>query len=311
VEGLSVGARGIVRHPLGTAQATVRLGTADLTPNAELAATHPRWGRTLSASLYHQLAAVDPAAMSMGSSAAALLFGRDAGEYYRATGARFDVTPAATERPWYRWSLFAERQRPVERGTVWSAARLLGSDRDFRPNLDADPADLVGASLSLTPWWGSDPLAPQAGLEYYLEGATGDREFSRSRLVARTLLPVGTRHRIGLEAGAGTSWGDLPAQANWFLGGSETLRGYDPSTLVGSSFLRGRAGITQANTAFGLTLFGDAGWAGDRSAFDADDLLFSAGAGATVLDGLLRFDVSRALREPTGWKLDLYLDGII
>jgi hypothetical protein len=56
-------------------------------------------------------------------------------------------------------------------------------------------------------------------------------------------------------------------------------------------------------------LFSDAGWAGARDGWDFDPPLLSAGAGASFLDGLIRLDVSRALRAPTGWRVDLYLDG--
>jgi hypothetical protein len=30
-----------------------------------------------------------------------------------------------------------------------------------------------------------------------------------------------------------------------------------------------------------------------------------------VLDGLLRMDLARALRAPTGWRLELYMDGAL
>jgi hypothetical protein len=58
-------------------------------------------------------------------------------------------------------------------------------------------------------------------------------------------------------------------------------------------------------------LFSDAGWAGDRAEWDFDPPLLSAGAGASFLDGLIRLDLSRALRSPTGWRLDLYLDAAL
>jgi hypothetical protein len=31
--------------------------------------------------------------------------------------------------------------------------------------------------------------------------------------------------------------------------------------------------------------------------------------GASLIDGLVRMDLSRALRAPTGWRFDLYFDG--
>ena len=35
------------------------------------------------------------------------------------------------------------------------------------------------------------------------------------------------------------------------------------------------------------------------------------GVGGSFLDGLIRIDVARALRAPTGWRLHLYLDGVL
>jgi len=35
------------------------------------------------------------------------------------------------------------------------------------------------------------------------------------------------------------------------------------------------------------------------------------GIGGSLLDGLVRMDIARALRAPTGWRLELYVDGII
>jgi hypothetical protein len=29
------------------------------------------------------------------------------------------------------------------------------------------------------------------------------------------------------------------------------------------------------------------------------------------MDGLLRIDLARAMRSPTGWRLDIYLNGLI
>jgi len=313
VEGLSMGARATVRYAEREARATVRLGIADLRPNLELAASQPAAGRAVTASVYHQLASVDGTgqALGMGNSAGALLFGRDYGEYYRATGARLTVAPAARDRQWYRWSLFAERQRGAERGTTWSLARLLGSEHAFRPNLAADDADLLGASLALSPWWGRDPLAPQAGVEYLAEAATGDHRFVRSRVTGRTILPLGRRHRFGLEAAAGESWGTTPVQYHWFLGGPETLRGYGGSAAAGPTFARGRAELARGTPTGAITLFADAGWAGERSAFATDDVLVAAGVGTSLLDGLLRLDLARSLTHEKGWRLELYLDALM
>jgi hypothetical protein len=60
-----------------------------------------------------------------------------------------------------------------------------------------------------------------------------------------------------------------------------------------------------------IVLFSDAGWAGDRDDVQLDPLLLSAGVGVSFLDGLVRLDLARALREPKGWRLDLHLDAAL
>ena len=198
----------------------------------------------------------------------------------------------------------------MERGTDWSLSRLLGG-AGFRPNLEADAADLVGLALFAAPWWGNDPRSVQAGLASFAEAADGSHRFARARLTGRSVLPLAPRYRIALEAAAADSWGATPVQSHWFLGGPETLRGYPPSVLSGPAALRARAELARGTRAGALTLFADAGWAGERSAFDLDAALASAGVGFSVLDGIVRLDLARALVAPTGWRLELYLDALL
>jgi hypothetical protein len=264
--------------------------------------------------VYHRLASAQETdrPFGLGNSLSALLFGRDDGEYYRATGGRLTYAPAPTRRLRLRSSAFVERQTAVEQDTDLSLLRLVrGSEHSFRPNLTADPADLVGANLWLSSWWGIDPSRVQAGSELLAEASTGTHSFARSRLTARAIVPAGARHRLGLEIGGGTSWGEVPAQYHWFLGGSETLRGYEPSVVVGRSFVRGRGEIARGTGRATLALFGDVGWAGERSDFTLDDTLLSAGVGASFLEGAVRVDVARALRHSRGWTIGVYLDGLL
>ena len=61
-----------------------------------------------------------------------------------------------------------------------------------------------------------------------------------------------------------------------------------------------------------VSLFGDVGWAGLRTAFDVDDMLYGVGVGGSALDGLLRMDLSHGLRGPAKqFRVDLYLDALL
>ena len=101
-------------------------------------------------------------------------------------------------------------------------------------------------------------------------------------------------------------------QRSWFLGAAGTLRGYPASTLSGLSFSRGRVEVSRTFEAGSAILFGDAGWAGDRADFQADDILYGIGIGGSILDGLIRVDLSQGLKGPDkGFRIELYLDAIL
>ena len=315
VEGLSIGARAQIRPqtflgPL-TVSATARLGTADRRPNGRLDFTHETIERRITFSAFHELAAVEEHArhLRVGNSALAAM-ARDDGDYYRRSGARLEWTPPSFERRDIRARAFAEFHSPVTVETNLSVWRLARGGFTFRDNLVADEGWLYGGVLEVSPRWGSDPTHPQGGVDLSLESAAGDFEYARAALSARLALPLPVDFRIGLEVGAGTSWGDPPAQRVWYLGGPTTLRGFEPRSLSGQNFRRARAELARPFSFGGLSLFYDVGWAGARGGFDRDDVLYAAGVGVAVLDGLIRLDSAWGLRSPHRFRFDAYLDSV-
>jgi hypothetical protein len=313
VEGLSLGARvSADASPYG-ATAEARIGTADRVPNAwlELGLDGARVATQLAG--FHALRSVDEGdgAFGFGASVAALLLGRDDAEYYRATGASLGFRPAELRRASWRFTLEAARHRAVKRNTDFSLPSLWQDGRTFRETIVADEGVLYGADAVLAPWWGTDPLGWQGGVELMLHAATGDFDFARGRLTLRVASPLPGRLRAGLEVAGGTATGDVPAQHLWYLGGPASVRGYAGNSARGESFARARLDVTRGLPAVGLALFSDAGWAGERNAFRGEDALLSLGIGMTVLDGLVRIDLARALRRAPGWRLELYLDALL
>lgn len=319
VEGLSLGARiemG-VPSPVGPLAlgATGRLGVPEWVPSARLDVGWSSPLRSVDLALYRRVAEVDERSRSLGpgNSATALLFGRDDGEYFRATGGSLSLGPPPAARPRYGIRLSAERHDALDAEVEFALSHAVsgGDGSPFRANLQAREGWEYGAAVSLRPWWGTDPRGAQGGVELLLHGAVGDFEYLRSRLVARSAFPLFGGLRAALEAAGGTSLGDPPVQRHWFLGGARTLRGYGGSAAVGPSFVRGRAELARTFGAMTVAAFSDAGWAGERDALDPDDALVSAGAGISALDGLIRLDLARALREPRGWRVELYVDAIL
>lgn len=140
--------------------------------------------------------------------------------------------------------------------------------------------------------------------------------YQQAGATLRAIVPVAgdgwRRWNLGLEAAAGTTWGDAPVQRSWFLGGAGSLRGYSATTLSGPSFARGRVELSRTFEAASAIIFGDMGWAGERTDIDSDDVLYGIGLGGSVLDGLIRLDLSHGLKGPhRRFRVDLRLDAIL
>ncbi len=323
VEGPALGGR--FEASLGgpyTLDASGFFGFADLRPKARLNFEHTSVRRQLGLGVYHELTATDPKGryLGFGNSMYGFLFGRDEGEYYRASGVDFTWRPPVGARESFEFRAYAERQASVSKHSDFALFRVFNGSWQFRPNINADDVEEGGVELRLSPWLGGDPYSTQLGLELYAQGArwrttgqTAGTNYARASAVLRAAIPlVYPTWRLGLEVGGGTTWGDAPLQRNWFLGGARTLRGYPASAAWGSSFARGRVDVARTFDIGTVTVFGDVGWAGLRTEFDAEDLLYAIGVGGSVLDGLFRLDLSHGLTGPAKqFRIDLYLDALL
>ena len=316
VEGLSLGARGQLRPQTFTGPlsitATARLGYADLEPNARIDLTRETLRRRVTFGAFNELAAMDEGArhLGLGNSIMAGFFGRDDGDYYRRSGASLEWTPPSAGRRTFRVRGYAEYQRAATVETQFSLFHFW-QDWAYRPNAVAAEGWEYGGSLEVSPWWGTDPRRVQGGMDLTLQGGAGIGDYLRSSFVGRVVFPLPADLRFAIEAGAGTSWGSVPTQRLWSVGGPRTLRGYDPRIAVGGSFGRARTELARGFS-FGLiSLFSDFGWAGDRGAIDLDDGFYSLGAGISLIDGLIRLDGGYGMRAPKRFRLDFYLDAVL
>jgi len=312
IEGLSLAAHGDVDFGSYKAFATARIGIADRYPNFEIGATRLGQKSALTLGAYRRLNAFDPfiSPFSIGASASALLFGRDDANYYRSLGVELKAVPAGSAASWYSARLYAQRERAASKQTDFSVRNLMG-DFDFADNLQADRIDAYGGELTLRYNRGLDPEGFRMGVELYGHGAGGTSNFGRSALTVRAGIPLPGALTGALEGAAGFTSVGAPLQHNWYVGGPGTLRGYRAGVLSGETFWRGRAEVGYGLPAFRLVGFSDAAWAGVRDDFSRARPLLSAGAGISLMDGILRFDVARGLREPKGWTTTLYFDAAI
>jgi hemolysin activation/secretion protein len=112
-----------------------------------------------------------------------------------------------------------------------------------------------------------------------------------------------------ITAGAGTSAGTIPVQRLWYLGGTSTIRGEPAGSMAGDSYWLTHTELGYGSAGMRRIAFFDLGWAGDRTRWrDVGRPASGVGVGASLLDGLIRFDIARGLYPTPQWHTALYLE---
>jgi len=291
-----------------TAHALARIGIADWQPNGELGIARSNGRSTYALNAYRRLSTAndwtDP--FGFGSSLSALLFGRDDGFYYRTAGIELAGTPddSATTS----WRIFAENHDDAKKKTNFSIAKAVGGD-GFEDNIVAGYGNIVGVSAERHASYGLNPRGFRFFGSLRGEGATGSFDYGRAMLDATVSRGLIKGIDAALTVGGGSSVGELPVQRLWYLGGSQTVRGQAAGAQFGDAFWMGRIEFGTARAGFRPVVFYDVGWAGDRRDFSAPGRPMSgAGAGASLMDGLIRFDVARGIYPGKKIRANLYIE---
>jgi hypothetical protein len=309
VEGFSVGAS--IEQQVGggyRGTAVGRIGLADLEPNIELTASRTNLTKTISLSAYNHLVSASDWGhpLSFGSSFSALMFGRDEGFYYRASGAELTDLREASFGGGTRveWRAFVEQQRTAAVKTNFAV-----NGADFPANLEARRGTYAGVGAHIANERGLDPRGLRLLTDLRLEAADGDSLYGRGAVDLTISHGLG-RLASSLTLSGGSSIGSLPSQRRWYLGGSQTVRGQTPDTAQsGNAYWLTRLEVGSNDASVRPTVFGDLGWVGDRARIgDLVRPMSGVGAGVSFLDGLFRFDVARGLYPRKQFRADLYLE---
>lgn len=312
IEALSAGVR--AERLLGRGYAldvSVRLGVADLEPNAELLLRREGGRSEWHAGVFRRLDVANDWGNPLGLSASlgALLLGRDNGFYHRALGGELGgSTHRIAGGPTFSWRLFAEQQDAAEVSTNFSMAHVVDGSA-FRPNIVATRGLFAGAGAAMSFALGEDPTHTQFSGTVRGEGAGGETEYGRAMVDLRLARGLGGSALGALTAAAGGSVGTLPPQRAWYLGGAQTIHAHRPGTASGDAFWMARAELSKGLPLVRPIIFGDVGWAGDRRAWNrSQERLIAAGAGLALFDGLIRVDLSRAMDATKRWSFDIFLE---
>jgi hypothetical protein len=291
----------------------IRLGLGDLVPNVEAGVREELVGGSVEAAAYYRLQSANDwgEPLNLESSINALLLGYDFGQYYRAGGVSIDLKK---ESGAVRYDLraFAEAQRSEEKNTDISLANLLGRS-DPPPNMEADAIEIAGISGRLRAQHGIDPSGLVSTGTLWGEVGAGDAEYGRIAAGVTAGHPLFWRLAGSVELSGGTTFGDVPTQRLYYLASPRALRAFEADQVLGEAFWLARAELALGYPVVRFVTFSDFAWAGDRSDPEFSEYAVTVGAGASLLDGLLRVDLARGVRGPgpLRWQLHLYLDALL
>lgn len=311
VEGLSIGASselGIGRNTW--LEPRVRFGLLDQEFRGSLALHRGVAGDRLSVTGYRRLAHTDDFGdpLSLGASLSNLVFRNGHSHFFNATGLEMSLQKhGGSVRSEVR--AFWEDHSAVERETNFYLWEPLTSDT-LPSVLAARPGSIFGVAGDVR--WEAGDDARRGIASGLLRGELADGDFQYQRLLGT--VAANRRLALGLtgavEFGAGYSWGELPTQKDFFLGGANSLRGYSGSFVHGSSFWMARGELATALPLARIAVFSDLGWSGPSEEWSRGQALWSAGAGLSFLDGLVRMDAAWPIRQASGGRFYLYLDGL-
>jgi hypothetical protein len=312
IEGLSTGIQ--LTQQMGAGfdfQALGRIASADHRPRFDASIGRSNGSRSIRIGGFDRLLPMTDweTPLSFGSALSALLFGRDDAFYYRSAGA--ELTGATERGRAISWRAFVERQTTAYQKTDFSVG---GS---FVPNIAAEDGWYSGLAARYHASRGLNPRGFRLSSDVRAEAASpiDPADTSRSRVFGRGSLEVTVTKGLSrafdaaLTVSGGSSLGDVPVQRLYYLGGTQTIRGQDPSPfLAGNAFWLGRAELARPIAFLKLSAFGDFGWAGDRDHIgDIVRPASGAGLGFSFLDGTARFDIARGIYPAKQTRLAFYL----
>lgn len=315
IEGLAPGVA--LEQRLGAgylAKVSARAALADLSSSSgEISAERSNGRITMALGAYRRLGVANDfeRPLTFGSSLNALLFGRDDGLYYHATG--LELSGVGENHPRVEWRLFAERHAAADVATEFSFASLM-TDAEFRPNIVADAGDFGGFEFRTAGTLGADPMGWRLLADARFESAANlentTQAYTRLSGDLTASRAFGARFAGALTGASGVIIGQAPVQRTFYIGGPRTVRGIAPGAQTGTMFWLGRAEVGGAAAGFRPTTFFDVGWAGNRFEWDRPGATIAgAGVGISALDGMLRADLSRGIRPTRQWRFDFYVEG--
>jgi outer membrane protein assembly factor BamA len=310
VEGFSFG--GEVQWPLGagyTASGLARIGVGDWQPNAEVRLARSNGRTTMQGALFRRLSYTNDFGnpLSVGASLATLLYGRDEGFYYRSLGGEVTWVKQRANGQ-LTWRAFGERHDDAQKNWNFNVANAFSSNREMLDNIVAQQGTIGGGAMQWQSTYGLDPRGWQVATDMRAEAAGGSFNYARGLGEVTVSRPLFWKLSFGQTASVGTATDSVPLQRQFYMGGLRTVRGQIAGSRIGDTYWLSRSELGFGSSAAKRTLFLDLGWAGKRADFTTPGRpLAGWGFGSSLVDGLIRTDVSRGIFPRKGTRVDISL----
>ncbi|UCD23832.1 MAG: hypothetical protein JSW51_12480 [Gemmatimonadota bacterium] len=274
---------------------TGRFAFGDLKPNLSAVWRRDGPGGRWDLSGYWDVHEVEPwtHGLGVGNSINAFFAGHDDAEYYRVLGG--GVSYAWYTGPLRNFELGAyyeyQESMPTE---VRAPIPNIFGDGEFPPNRPIVEGEYLRGSLTR-----SDEL----GLVELREGAEvlGNKDNVVARFWGSATVPFSLLRRTGaFVVRAGVLVGDSLAQMDFRLGGPQTVRGYTYGTRADRQFWSAQLDFALRRSAIWTpVLFADIG-----DTFSSDPLV-GGGIGLSLLNGMMRLNLSKGFRPTSNVRFDL------
>jgi hypothetical protein len=165
--------------------------------------------------------------------------------------------------------------------------------------LDADP---LAPGLDPGNSFRATLLAHDDGAYIFAQGAELRRQ---STVRGATEVTLGVRSARELPPNGVVRAGDRVPQRSFRLGGAQTLRGYEAGAFRRASACVWSVIVSLAGRLVAPEVFADVGQVAARRLAFAGRPRASVGAGVSVLWGLVRIHVARAVESGASWRFDV------
>lgn len=304
VQGLSMGFGYEVRAPIAftTLQGTARYGLSDNRITAKLGVVREAPGGTLTVSGYREVRELENFSrnFAIGNSINALFVAHDNADYYLVEGGGVGFERSLDRGLDLTLSARFERQSSVEAEAESELNDLIGGSGKFPLNPPIREGNYLGAAIRL------EGSRGRLAWDLTGDGLAGEGE-GVARIAGGLTGRFGSRHGLTISLKGGIASDTTLPQELFRAGGLRSVRGFDYGARSGQAFWSVQSDLTLSDSwGFRPVIFLDVGQAARASDVFKAEPLVGAGVGASLLRGLIRFDLSHPLTDyPKGLRFDL------